>query len=215
MLIVTLLASGCTSSIKLTEEESGQIVEYLSHIILKNSRYYNDNLASADVTPTVTVTPVSPEATVTPETSKDKITPTQKPQANSSFSDIIGVKGLAVEYQDYKMVNEIYDKVFPVTAPKGQKILIINFDIKNSTEKEIKLDLIDSKIDYSLQIEGKRPIKSMLTYTENILQYTEFTIPKNNSVKGVLLFLVDSSMKEVDGVLNIVKGDKIAEIELK
>lgn len=213
LLLVVFLFSGCKPNLVLTEAESGQIAEYLSYLILKNSRYYDDNLISGTQTqePEVTIgleptkPPVQP---VSGEEAMETVSPSDKKETKVTFSDLISIKGVDIFYKGYDVTDEIQNEYFSVEAPIGQKILLLTFTIKNSTKKEQVMDLINSGIEYHLLPEGKNNIKPMLTFTPNVLQYTKFMIPPKGSVEGVLLFAIDFSMKSVKTNLEISKGDQ-------
>ena len=212
--------TGCANSIRLTEKENGIVAEYLAGVLLSQQKSYEQVLIEPSPSPTPT-----PEPTKAPEPTKK---PTQTSgsgnsgnghssniQANADFTEVIGMKNIAIEYTGYDMVNSFSDEYFSLDASKGKQLLVMKFDVKNSSKKPVKLQLADANIQYQLDIDAGTMIKPQLTFMLNDLRYIDLEIGSKETKETILIFEVPKKQEIKAANLIISKENQTAIVKLK
>lgn len=213
--------TGCATSIRLTENENNIVAEYLAGVLLSQQRSYDQALIEPSPSPT-------PAPTLTPTPSKDG-KPTQHSsqgnasgnqsssnvQANADFTEVIGIKNLTIEYTGYDMVSSFSDEYFSLDASKNKQLMVIKFDVKNSSKNAIKLQLSDAEIQYQLDINTGIIVKPQLTFMLNDLRYIDLEIGGKESKETIIIFEVPKKQEIKTANLIISKEEKTAIIKLK
>lgn len=213
--------TGCATSIRLTENENNIVAEYLAGVLLSQQRSYDQALIEPSPSPT-------PAPTLTPTPSKDG-KPTQDSsqgnasgnqsssnvQANADFTEVIGIKNLTIEYTGYDMVSSFSDEYFSLDASKNKQLMVIKFDVKNSSKNAIKLQLSDAEIQYQLDINTGIIVKPQLTFMLNDLRYIDLEIGGKESKETIIIFEVPKKQEIKTANLIISKEEKTAIIKLK
>ncbi|ABX43213.1 hypothetical protein [Lachnoclostridium phytofermentans] len=212
--------TGCASSIRLTENENNIIAEYLSGVLLSQQRSYDQALIEPSPTPI-------PVATVTPTPSAEKPSTVSNKgntnghqtganiQANSDFTEVIGIKNLTIEYTGYDIVNSFSDEYFSLDASKGKQLMVIKFNVKNTSKNATKLQLTDAGIQYQLDIDMGTILKPQLTFILNDLRYIDLEIGGKETKEAIVIFEVPKKQEMKAANLIISKDEKTAIIKLK
>lgn len=214
--------TGCANSIRLTENENNIIAEYLAGVLLSHQRSYDQALIEPSPTPTPipvsTQTPTPTKTESSKDSSKGNTSGNQtisNVQANSDFTEVIGIKNLTIEYNDYDMVGSFSDEYFSLDASKDKQLMVIKFDVKNTSKKAIKLQLADAGIKYQLDINTGTIVNPQLTFMLNDMRYLDLEIGGNETKETIVIFEVPKKQEMKTANLIISKGEKTAIIKLK
>jgi hypothetical protein len=84
-------------------------------------------------------------------------------------------------------------------ANPGYKLVVVKFDITNTSSQSVTVDLLDSYIDYRLVMNGSKAAKPMLTILMDDLGTFCNTLPANSEQSAVLVFqMSDSSIEQIE-----------------
>lgn len=210
--------TGCASSIRLTEKENNIVAEYLAGVLLSQQRSYDQALIEPTPTPipTVTPTPSSPEKPSTVSNNGNTSGKTgSNVQANADFTEVIGIKNLTIEYTGYDMVNSFSDEYFSLDAAKDKQLMVIKFNVKNTSKNATKLQLTNADIQYQLDINMGTMLKPQLTFILNDLRYIDLEIEGKKTKEAIVIFEVPKKQEMKTANLIISKDEKTAIIKLK
>lgn len=224
--VVSMFAlTGCATSIRLTENENGIIAEYLAGVLLSREKSYDQMLIEPSPLPTEipqptpTLTPLPTKAEKPNQNSnKDNQNGNQSvvnEKENSDFTEVIGIKNLTIEYIGYDMVNSFSDAYFSLDAGKDKQLLVIKFNVRNTSKKSMKLELADASIQYKLDINTGTILKPQLTFMLNDLRYIDLEIGGKETKETIVIFEVSKKQEMKTAKLVISKDEKIAIIKLK
>lgn len=227
LIICTLGVTGCTKALPLTEEEEGMVAEIMAKELLDSQEGYKQALvapteapeptkeASQEATITATATPtISATPTLAPtEGSADNDSSNQ--YANADFAQVIGMSNIDVEYTGYERIKSLTGSSFNLEAPEGKELLIVKFDVINTSKKKLRFNLTDVDISYQLDINMKDKLKPLVTLKDNDLRFIDLKIKANGSTEAVLIFAVDQSLKIEKANLIISREHNTAIIKLK
>ena len=113
------------------------------------------------------------------------------------------VYGGAGEYSRYPK-NEGY---FSLVAADNMKLYVVEFSIRNKTEKSKKFSQNDG-VSYTLTFDGSNYIKPSLTLLENDMQTIEANIAGGKSSKGVIVFNVPKAADRNKAKLKVSNGNR-------
>lgn len=214
--------AGCVSSKDLTEEEQDIIAEYSAGILLQNEDKYERKLVRQDV-PVVPVQTAAPQATAEPETA-----PVQTADFTSGgeegetvdeipLNDIYKIAGMEAVYDSYTVCKEYTESgASEIRAKKGNCLYVVKYKVKNKTSKELKVNLIKRKIEYSLSLDGTSYDAQISWLKNGGLNCLKTKIKTHSSEEAVLVFEVpDTAKNAASAVLTVQKQDKKATQILK
>lgn len=182
---------------------------------MKDLEDIKEEEALANATPTPTPEPTSaPLPTEKPSGQPDKVTPTPGTEVSDStednntsdssadttvkpdYAESLGefFKGdFDVVYKSYSL-NDSYTEgdYLTLQAPKNKKILILNFDIKNNSNKE-QLISYNQNLIYSIIYKNNSYESTEMTLLENGLLYINEKIKAGGSYRAVLMFYVSAA----------------------
>lgn len=216
--------TGC-GVVTLTDQENNGIAEYIAGTLLKYDRKYETNLVEQEEL----------EEMDTQIDSAPTPTPNSDPNSNNTNKDSSkSGNDKAVNYKDLKSVyasniDVIYDgyelcESYPkdaselgymVDAPLGEKLLVIQFAVKNLKGEEQRVNLLSKNISYQLDMDLDTIYKPLFTGLENDLQYLDVTIPAKGSTDAVLIFQVKDKKKIKNLNVLVTNNDKTAIIKMK
>lgn len=225
---------GCAKQDVLTDKETKMIAQYVSDVVLKRDRNYDQALLdysyyekamveeenSEDITQpkvqqVVDKKPVAAkEKTVTDDTKTPK-----KKEANAKINEIIPIAPLDIEYASYKMYQTYPDKktqdYFTMNAREGYQLMVVNFRIKNSTQNAHKVNLLKDEIQYQLDINTGTVYKPLMTLLVDDLQFMNTKIGAKQTENAHLVFEVPTDTKISDANLFVIKDDKVSILTMK
>ncbi len=215
--------TGCTKVIDLTDEETQLIAEYAAELLLKYDINYVDRidegekkekeLLSEEMQTTQETTQMPPEQVqesieVLEQNEEQQRTESdaevEKPDAQieTDVAKILGFEDVTITFRDYVVVDK-----YPATdeqgefiyleASQGYQLLVLQFDVKNTTSDIVNLSLIDEEVDYKIVCNETKAAKPMLTILMNDLGTYEANVQPDTQEEAVLIFQVSDGMKDI------------------
>jgi hypothetical protein len=134
-------------------------------------------------TETVTATEAASETgqSVESESSSE----TGKPISDTSdLAGVLGIDGVSIKYSSYEICDS-YPKNnsgFSVSASQGQKLIVIHFDMTNTSGESMNCDLYDYGINVRVSINGSRTLSALSTLLPNELMSFMDTVDAGETV---------------------------------
>ncbi len=150
----------------------------------------------------------APEESVAPE-------PTEEPSV--SLDELYHIKGLKFSYVSSSYSNRYpsSDDAIEITAPADKVLYIVNFKVKNTGSKAIRVNLTGRPFHYELSVGGDTALPTLSLLPNGGLNYLMTTIKPGKTEKASLIFNLDRDKKGTKGnTLSITEGEKTAVIEL-
>ncbi|MCR5797098.1 MAG: hypothetical protein K6G63_04180 [Eubacterium sp.] len=229
MAISCLIFTGCETK-KLSEEQENNIAAYSAHVLLQHSQGFDKRLVkNAEVTEApvrqevrATAAPTKAPA-ASPNQSTDNGETAADPNATPApkevdINAIYNISGVDIKYINY-MVGRAYPKEsneYQLTAPKGHKLLVMEFDLKNQSGTTKKINLMKSGITYKLSLDGEEYSPTIVILENGGLNYLKTKLKAGGAERAILSFEVpDASAKFKEGSLKIAKNNSVSTITLK
>lgn len=216
------LMTGCNDVIDLTEEQSTLIAEYAAELLLKYDLSYEDRIHEGEKEaqkleeeevfredePTTTET-VASEAELEEDTVEEETggaldeQDTEKPVVGNEqdIAKIAGITGVSITYKDYLVTDQ-----YPATddegefihleASSGYQLLVLCFNVMNTTDNMADVSLLDANIDYRIVCNGSKAANAMLTILMNDLGTLETSVKPDEVQEAVLVFQISEDMKD-------------------
>lgn len=221
ILISMLYVYGC-GSVELTDEEEQLVVDYSVNAVIKHDMNYGLKLMDVEIdNETETVWKSEKDNT----TSKED-TPSGGQEETTAFAvetdmnKVLKLSGLDISYKDFKMCEtypEEENLSFVMNAVDGSNLIVIELNVKNTTDKDIDLNMIDSNIKFKGVFNGQVRANCQTTILNNAFNTYNGTIKANETKEMVLVF--EASLKSLQSIstikLDIVNGDTSETIILK
>ena len=165
--------SGCGSDISLNEEQNELVAEYAANAILQRNSEYKDrlDLQAEVISTTESTTQAEKQESVNSGEDSDAMETTEVTAKVADISELFSKQKLTVLYKGYKVVSQYSDKnqaSSSVEAQSGKKLLVVQFQVKNTSSKKNKVDLLDSNVSYKLHTDTGET-EPMLTLLEDDL----------------------------------------------
>ncbi|NLL77909.1 MAG: hypothetical protein GX235_11800 [Clostridiales bacterium] len=211
--VMSLMLTACGESVpEMTEEENSQVVEYAAGLLLKYDQNYETRLVEED-------SEAETEETKNVEVKKDaqkpeEETPTVSADVNTSYveqnksvEDFYGVKGVEAKYIGYDL-KEIYpdenveEATYAVSAENGYKLLVLNFEIKNTTGQALDINMASAGGRFKISVNGAEPEYALTTILLNDLSSFAGTLEAGETKNLVLVGEVP--LEEVDSISSVV-----------
>ncbi len=236
LVLLTLLMlslTGCLHEYQLTEESTEVVAEYMAGVLLNKDENYERHLLSWEELNITTEEDaerpdnsgnedIGDESKEEPD--KDKQTPIRGEESTESNKDytiteVIGADHINISYNSYKFYN-VYPEdetnaYFSLTPMEGNQLLVVSFTAENLTDKEKRLDLRKSKVDYQLDINVGTIYKPLLTLLENNLKYIDMKIGAGKKEEVLLIYEISKDLQVDDINLIISNGAKTEIIDIK
>lgn len=223
---MTVLSACGTEVPNLSEFDNDKAAEYMAGAVLKyDSEYtyalkYDHSILNATPVPSPTVAPV-PTAEpaggdeVSGQTGNSATTDTgEQPELQQvSLSDVFGIGDVELEYVSASLKKSYGKGYESIVASEGKKLLIIYFQVKNSSGDSKKVDLSECELNFALH-QNDRSIPPLRTAAKGDLQYFDAKIGAGKSEQGILMFEVDAKAKLAENSLLVTGGTKQATITL-
>lgn len=206
--------AGCVSSKNLTEEQQDIIAEYSAGILLQNADKYERKLVRQDM-------PLVPEPTTTPQVTagtetmpvedSDVATGGEEGETENEvpLNDIYGMAGMEVSYDSYTVCKKYAEsEVSEIPVREGNCLYVVKFKVKNTTSKELKVNLIKRKITYSLELDGDRYDAKPSILKNGGMNYLKTKIKAHSSEEAILIFEVPETTKNAASAVVTVRGQE-------
>lgn len=245
LLIIVLLCSvsltGCVQLANLTEEESDIIADYSADTLLKFDKNYkgslidpeilNQNTMDENTTDSETTDQNTTDTTGTEEVSHQNSSDSSNPvdsvnnsatndnQSNSviNLSKELGNGKFNISYFDYAIYDSYpgENNYFSLETSSDRQLLVVKFKIKNSTEKNQNLNLIQSGFKYTLEVDSNVNYNPKLTLLVNDMQYINMDISAGDTKEAVVVFDIKRGSKMAALDLIISNKNKTSVIKMK
>ena len=225
-LAVAISATGC-GVVDLSDENKNIIAEYMAGELLKYNKDYSGTIeydrSVLEPTPEPTVAPNKPAATPKTLDQGDSQDPavgesddgTGETNTEVSLSELYGTTGIKVKHTTYTSGKSYGSDYSTIAANPGKKLIVVYFNIKNTSSKTTRLNLSDKSVTYELYKNDKSYGEPLLTIAKGDMQYFNEKLKSGQNRQGVLIFETDSSFKAKGAVIKAVKDGKEADIFLK
>ncbi len=137
----------------------------------------------------------------------------------ATMSDI---ENLSVTYSYYMILERYpsYDQegmYIEIEAPAGYKLLVLKFNVENTTNQEQYVDLYSEDLNYNIIINNNRSAKQMLTILIDDLYTYQANMEGSMLQETVLLFQISDSIAEsIDDLkLKVISGNDEKIIQLQ
>ncbi len=223
VVFLVLCLSGCGSTYKLSDDENSEIAEYCAYLLLKYDKKYEPTLLEREDLPVLIDEPEEPVPEPAPEPTPepapgepDEPGPEEEEPAEEikvvTLSDIVGEKGISVEYKDFTISDEYIGDVdfYNISAGKGQKVLAARFTVTNLKDKALKFDLSDNDVSYGLAL-GKKSVDSTLSILDNDLHFMQTKLKRGESCDAVLIYMID---EDYSGKIDFVAMNKEEKVSI-
>lgn len=231
--ICGVMLTGCAQLVDLTDNESDVLAEYMAGTMLKYDSNYKEALIypeetieNEDISETDNIMHVSTDNKTVDQSQTPEYTKvTQKLPANTQnitlvsaaevFKDILK-NHFSVTYQGYKTYGSYVDEndLYAIEAAKGNKIVAFQFNIKNVTNKQQKLALLNKKISYQLVDKDNNVYYPSMTLLNNDIQYINVRVNAGKTKKAVILFELPKNADVSKMMLSLAYEDEIAVIDI-
>ena len=212
LVAISLLLSGCgTPLYELTADEEALIIKYAAHFIAKHNIYQKDGIsvevAEDETQEDTTQTPENPDDPVQGEVDK---TPTVAEAMNLPAGITLTYTGNDVA--DHIKVGSAYSE----EAGVGFTFYMLKFQMKNTTDKAIKVDNYGKDIVFKLTSDSVVIKSKSYPLLSNELSSYIGTVEPGDSVDVVLLFKVKTADadKISSPTLELIEKDSTKPIKL-
>ncbi|MBQ9984409.1 MAG: hypothetical protein IJP29_07450 [Lachnospiraceae bacterium] len=119
----------------------------------------------------------------------------------SNIGVIAGLVGVDITYRDYTITDK-----YPATdeqgefifleASEGYQLLVVRFDVVNTTDGVVSVSLLDKELDYRVVCNGTKAAKPMLTILMDDLGTLETNVESGTAQEAVLVFQISDNMQQ-------------------
>ena len=197
-LILTIFLTGCNTYLDVTPEQHAQIVEYAAGLLLKYDRFYESNLV------TIALPTPKPVATPTPKPMTDEPDDGRPPVISGSpgsvdtnmhldLTDVIGKDGLVFNYAGTLVTRQYPNEVIPgeyyfaITATQGSNLLVLRFNVTNTTSRDIHLDMAEHELRLRIGYNGENISGVLFTLLEYDMSIFQGMIAAGETIELVIL----------------------------
>ncbi|MDF2609261.1 MAG: hypothetical protein K0R92_735 [Lachnospiraceae bacterium] len=147
------------------------------------------------------------------ETQADNSTEQSQELGNvASINDIIGLEDFDINYSDYTLLDsypsKIGDNYFNLEPTSGNQLLIVNFTVKNITDKTKNFNLIEHELKYTLSNQAGESYLPILTLLTEDMQFINLDIAAGEIYNAVVVYDVPKDVNTSDISLSIANTDK-------
>lgn len=215
--IICLLAcisiglTGC-SSVTLTAKESDMIAEYAAYVVLKHDISYNSKLQDE-------VLETEPETTTSTETASGsqqggggQTEESTAAQPELTLTEALGLgSGFQAECTGYEVSDLYEDEYFRFPATTNKTLLVLHFNIKNTTQEEKECNILVNQLAFRCQINGEGKVGAQLTMLLNDLYSFKEMMAPEEVKEAVLIFQIsDSYENNMESIDFIVKNNGVS-----
>lgn len=231
VLALAVSSCGCSSGTDLSEKENDSLAEYMAGTLLKHDKNYDQALTYEEQEEPAgeTQPPETPQTSesTTPAPAPDSDSPEEssleaelaedtKKETSCKLWELYDVDGINISYESVS-TGDSYptgdsSSYYSVEAKKKHKLVVLNFNVTNSKNKKVMLNLLESGVSYQLKTSDGGVYQPLITLVVEDLQYLDYYVAKKGKDKAVLIFEVPEDVKVNGAVFCASKQDKICEI---
>ena len=215
---------GCVEAIDLNENQQDRLVGYAVYSVLEHDKNYmvglndvefivDDELMSGEEVETPSSGDSDKPNTDNPSTDKNDPVVEKPSDVTTTMERALGLSGVSVTYTGV-VVGDVYpevqgEPVFALKAFTGNKLVVLKFDVTNTTDSDISLDMASE----DLKIKGifNKSIKTIaqVTLLPEALNTFKETIPAGKTVQTVLVFeMTETNANNLTSISLEIKSSK-------
>lgn len=140
--------------------------------------------------------------------------------AVKSLDEFLKLDEFRIQYKDYKLCNhypdlERTDDILSISAEEGYKLLVLEFQVENLSDKENILDIFEKQCRYFLSVNGEKPIESDATLLLDDLSMYRESLKGKERKELVLLFEIEE-IEQIDSLeMTVVYGTEKGKLNLQ
>ncbi|MCD7824435.1 MAG: DUF5067 domain-containing protein [Clostridiaceae bacterium] len=221
-----VLLTACGPEIpELSNEDNSTAAQYVAGALLKYDKNYDDSL---DYDHSVLETTPTPEPTATPaptaqaneqDTDTDADTgdgaSVEETRKSVTLSELYGIAGVKIKQVTYQVKKSYGTSVAVCTPSKGKKLVVVQFNITNTSSSSKKVDLSKKNVQTELLVDGESQGSALLSIVDGDMQFFKEKIKAGAHRQGVLLFEVDKAVKMDNVQVSFVNGQKEALVSVQ
>lgn len=228
--LIVCLLSGCSNQLSLSDEDTDMFAEYISKELLAYHKNYDQGLLIQEGNTEKVETDVDEQAQVEQiidqgnnETENDNTTVTDVTGSEhtklvtADLNEVLGNKKVDVSYKTSKVYDSYpanKDNYFVINSVKGYQLLVVSFQLKNTSSSKSTYNMLNQDIEYTLTLSDGKKYNPLLTLLVDDMQFINMTISGEDSKRGVLVFRVPKEVAKSKGTLQIVNGNKKATVDV-
>lgn len=196
--------TGCVQSVELDEEEEDKIVQYAVFSVLEHDKNYLVNLEHVDLgdiedTSEEPTTENTTEETTTDQSGNNGNTGNSGKNEGdgnavtvSNMSEAIGIEGITFTYTGMTVCDSYPENngepAFVIKAVSGKKLVVLNFEVTNTTDSEIKVDVASMDLYFKGVFNKSIKTNALVTLLPEALNTYISIIQPGEKVNAVLVY---------------------------
>ncbi len=129
-------------------------------------------------------------------------------EGETDIAKILGIAGVSTTYNNYQICERYpaMDKngeFMYLEATNGMKLIVVEFDMTNTTDAPVDIDLLNVDVKYSIVMNQSKAAKSMLTILMDDLSTYQGTLAPTTTQKAVLVFQIADNLVSQVRVLQV------------
>lgn len=205
-IIITIVLAGLTGCVQTTEldkEQELQFIEYSVYSVLEHDKNYMIGLNQVEIE---SETETEPDTTDNqqPEQGTDGQGQSGQNsgggsavQTTDNINDALGIDGAVVEYTGISVCDSFPEAEnipsFVIKAVSGKKLVVLKFDITNTTDSDMRVDLSSKKLSFKGIFNGSVKTNVLVTLLPEALNTFDDVIPAGGTTQTVLVFEISES----------------------
>ena len=220
--VMTFCTAGCVKSelAGVSQEDKDLYVEYAANLILKHDKNYIDRMRYEELPQEETTTeqPLQEQTTENPDNQSGSQNQ-ERPSGGGvsevkSMNEILGISGIDIQPNGYEVADAYpsngSELGMSMVAVKGYKLLIYKFNVTNTSESDVPLNMMESKASYRGIVNDSVRMNVQVTALLDAFNTYNGTIPAGSTKEFVLIFQINANDTEniSSAKLNITYNDK-------
>lgn len=222
--------TGCFNAIpEMTEEEEKMVVRYMSDAVIQNDVSYQSRLLDeeekeaalleearkAEELKKIEEEQKMKEAKKKADEDSSSSTPeevVEKVYSASDMASIMELENVSFDYKGYEIGNvypmDIEDLGFGYSAHENSSLLVVSFNVTNTSSEDIELDLSKIKAKYRIKINDEKKYTPDFIPLNTIMTMYKDTISAGSTVTLDLVYEIpdDTDINSLD--LYLINGEK-------
>ena len=149
--------TGCGSTLPaMTDVQQKEVVEYAARVLMRHMNDYDSRLVDLSLYSEPEEEKKPAEKPMDPVVDKETIDNTET-GGSSKIEDLLLPDGFTLSYKGYKVDDSYADGTpyFSLDAEKGNKFIIMTFEIHNGTSEKVKLNLFEVPCNWTVKLNDK------------------------------------------------------------
>lgn len=194
--------TGCVENIELDEEQEDKFLQYSVFAVLEHDKNYLVNLEQIDLDYGEDIYQEIPTENTTEQPTTDSSGNSSQGGSSSdedkntvtvsNLAQAIGVDGVSITYKGMTVCDSYPESdgtpVFVIKAVPGQKLVVLKFDMTNTSGADLKVDIASKDLYFKGVFNKSIKTNALVTLLPEALNTYISTIPAGETVSTVLVF---------------------------